>query len=387
MFKRLKKTNEDKRKAAEQEKTPVDPRYEKLPVWFYVLSGIALVALVLYVTAILSQGFANWFNRTVGAAFRASLAFLTSWLPFSLAEIFIFLTPILLVAVSVYAYKKRCETWKSTLVFVGCILSAASLFFSFFIFSFGTGYHTEPLDQRLGYEAVPVDEASLYHTSLWLVEELNEAADGITYAENGFSVMPYDRKTMNAQLIAAYRPICEEYGFIQRMNSRVKPVLASKLMSYTHITGVYTYFTGEANINVDFPDYTIPYTAAHELAHQRGIARENEANFVAFLVTMASGDAYVRYSGYLNMFEYVSTALYYENAERYKEVVSLLDERVLGELLAFSDFFDAYRNAAIANISGAVNDTHLKLNGDKAGIDSYGLVVDLAVSYHAKYHT
>ena len=366
-------------------KKPVDSRYERLPIWCYVLLGIALLALVIYLIAALCVGFAEWFNRTVGAAMRASLAFLTSWLPFSLSEMLILSVPVLLVLLSIYAYRKRCETWKSVFVFMGCILSAFSVLFSLFVFSFGAGYHTAPLEQRLGYEAVNVDESSLYETSLWLVEELNAAADGIQYAENGFSVMPYDRKTMNAHLIAAYRPVCEAYPFVQRMNSRVKPVLVSRLMSYTHITGVYTYFTGEANINVDFPDYTLPYTAAHELAHQRGIARENEANFVAFLVTAASSDAYVRYSGYLNLFEYVSTALYYENAERYKEVVGLLDPRVLEELRAFSDFFDTYRNAAIAELSGAVNDAHIKLNGDKAGIDSYGLVVDLAVAYYARY--
>ena len=159
-------------------------------------------------------------------------------------------------------------------------------------------------------------------------------------------------------------------------------MLLSHAMSYTHITGVYTYFTGEANLNVAFPDYTLPYTAAHELSHQRGIARENEANFVAFLVTAGSEDPYIRYSGYLNLFEYVASALYAADAELYTEVLKTLDANVIGELRAYSAFFDTYRDSVAADVSGAVNDTHLKLHGNSAGTASYGLVVDLAVALH-----
>ena len=140
----------------------------------------------------------------------------------------------------------------------------------------------------------------------------------------------------------AYDKVCDEYSFIQRLYSRAKPVMLSEAMSYTHITGVYTYFTGEANINVHFPDYTIPYTAAHELAHQRGIAREDEANFVAFLVCAESDDPYIRYSGYLNLYEYVASALY-ADTDAYKRVYSTLLSPVVGEMRAYSAFFNKYR--------------------------------------------
>lgn len=94
------------------------------------------------------------------------------------------------------------------------------------------------------------------------------------------------------------------------MDTKIKQIAVSKLMTYTHIAGVYTYYTGEANLNTNFPSYTLPYTAAHELSHQRGTAREDEANFLAFLVCMESDDEYIKYSGYLNLFEYVAGALY-----------------------------------------------------------------------------
>ncbi len=353
----------------------------KLPRWSLVFFGIALCSGALFLFSVFSEDFANRYNSGPGAALRAFLAHLTSWIPFSLAEILLYLTPVVLVLVSLYAFRYYCESWRSVFVFFGSVLSVLSLLFSLFALGFGPGYHTASLNHRLSLGKTQVNEQTLVLTAECLVAELNALAPKLSFDEQGFSVMPYDREGLNDELLAAYEPICERYGFIQRLESRVKPVLASKLLSYTHITGVYSFYTGEANINTHFPDYTTPFTAAHELAHQRGIARENEANFIAFLVCDASRDTYVRYSGYLNLFEYISGALYRTNPGAYQKLVSTLDERIKGELRAYSVFFEPYRDTVASNISSAVNDTYLKLNGNEAGVESYGLVVELAVAY------
>ena len=139
------------------------------------------------------------------------------------------------------------------------------------------------------------------------------------------------------------------------------------------------------NINVNFPDYTIPYTAAHEMAHQRGIAREDEANFIAFLVCISSDDAYIRYSGYLNLYEYVASSLYSADPELYFEARGQLPMTVRYEMSAYSKFFDKYRDSVAGEVSGTINDLYLKGNGTE-GTRSYGLVVDLAVAYDKKQH-
>jgi len=54
-------------------------------------------------------------------------------------------------------------------------------------------------------------------------------------------------------------------------------------MSYLGIGGVYFPFTGEANVNISMPHTSIPFTACHEMAHQIGFAREDEANFIAYI--------------------------------------------------------------------------------------------------------
>jgi hypothetical protein len=352
-----------------------------LPLYAVILFAVALLAALIYLLAVLSPAFAAGFNSTVGAFFRTVMAHLTSWLPFSLAELLLFSSPAVTAFLCVLAYRK-CKDWPRTLRFLGSFFSVISIFFSLFVFTFGTGHHTETLDRRLGISVGEISREELIYTAEQLALAVNEAAESVTFGEDGFSVMPYDLSALNDKLLAAYEPVSAAYPFIQSFDSRVKPVLASKLMSYTHITGVYSFFTGEANLNVHFPAYTLPYTAAHELAHQRGIARENEANFVAFLVTAASEDAYIRYAGYLNLYEYVAAALYRTDAEAYAAVAATLSPEVKDELRAYAAFFETFRDAPVADLSDAVNDAYLKLNGSTAGTASYGLVVELAVAYY-----
>ena len=152
-------------------------------------------------------------------------------------------------------------------------------------------------------------------------------------------------------------------------------------MSYTHITGVYTFFTGEANLNTNFPDYTLPFTAAHELAHQRGFAREDEANFIAFLVCISSDDDYVRYSGYLNLYEYLAGPLSRANKDYYSAIYYSVPENTILEMRAYSKFFDKYRENIAEKVSESVNNSFLTINGTE-GTKSYGMVVDLAVAFY-----
>ena len=230
-------------------------------------------------------------------------------------------------------------------------------------------------------EVCPLEQALKQRNGPLLAEKVNEEHANTVYGADGFSVMPYSLSEMNDKLLDAYDGFCAEHAFIDHYDTRLKPVMLSELMNYTHITGVYSYFTGEANIDVAFPDYTIPYTAAHELAHQRGIAREDEANMVAFLVCMQSDDAYIRYCAYLNMYEYVANALYRANPDLYSQVRATLNADVRSEMVAYSAFFSKYQNSTASSVSGAVNDTFLKFQGTE-GTASYGMVVDLTVAYY-----
>lgn len=353
----------------------------RLPLVCKILFALAGVSAVIYLIAMQSTAFADWWSRYPGAAVRSVLAQLTNRLPCSLAEALVLFLPVILFFLIRTAIKKYSDCWHNTLVYLGMLLSVASLLFTLMVWGFGTGYYGQTLDKKLGLERRDVSVEELKYTAEQLVEEVNRTAEQVTFRNENFSVMPYSINEMNDKLLEAYDKVSDKYDFVQRLNSRVKPVVNSELWSYTHITGVYSYFTGEANINVNFPDYTIVFTAAHEFAHQRGIAREDEANFMAFLVCTASDDPYIQYCGYLNMYEYVRNSLYSASADMYKDVNDRLSLNVKYELYSYSKFFDKYRKNVVANVSEVVNDTYLKIQGTP-GTKSYGMVTDLAVAYY-----
>ena len=352
------------------------------PKTSFVLFCICIFAAIIHITCILSETFADFYNQTLGAFVRSCLSYLTYLLPFSLAEAIIIGIPaivFILIWVNVRQTKKGDTEAVRCLV---AMVSVLSLMYSIFVLGYGMGYHGTALSQKLGLEEKAVSSDELKNTAEAILSEMTPLLNEIAFTENGESVMPYSLDEMNTKLNDTYKKAVQKYTFVQNLRSRIKYIALSEPMTYTHISGVYSYYTGEANLNINFPDYNLPYTAAHELAHQRGIAPENEANFVAFLVCMESDDIYIKYSAYMNMFEYVVNALYSADAEKYSEVISETDVRIRKEMISYNAFFEKYRESVASDVSGAVNDTYLKSQGQKDGTKSYGMVVDLAVAYY-----
>ncbi len=339
------------------------------------------LSVLLLLAATLSPAFAAWYGRGAGAFFRRVFAGVTAPFPFSVAELALFLLPFAIFSF-VWSVLSSDRTKKERIFTVlSAVLILFAFLFSTFAFLFGAGYHTVPLDEELSLPRDEVTAEKLYQTALYLTDRTNEAALGVAFGEDGFSKMPYSFGEMNEKLVRAYGILHEEYAFVSASGAGAKPLVAGKLLSYMHVTGVYTFFTGEANVNMDFPDFTIPYTAAHEMAHQRGVAREEEANFVAFLALEKTDDAYLLYSGCFALLEYTVSALARENAEHARDVLSRLSPEVLREWRAYGAFFAKYRDSAAAKVSDGVNDVFLKSQGNRAGNASYGLVVRLAVAY------
>ncbi|MBE6693724.1 MAG: DUF3810 domain-containing protein [Ruminococcaceae bacterium] len=362
---------------------PVDPKYEHLPIFCKIFFALGGVALILYIIMSLSADSADWFNQNISTYIRFALAAVTSILPFSLAEAIILTSPLLLFLILRYAVRTRCDTWRTVGVFILVLSSVVALFFSMFVFTFAAGYRGRTIDEKMELDKDNITAEELYAISEEVASRASELAPGILYGDDGFSYMPYTVEEMNTKLIEAYGKVSESYSFIPNAYTRIKPVLLSEGLSQMHITGVYTFFTGESNLNVIFPDYTLPFTAAHELAHQRGIAREDEANFVAFLVCTASDDPYIQYCGYVNMYEYLASSLRSADKELYRNVYGDLHPGIKGEFAAYSDFYDKYRDSVASDVSSTINNAYLQSQGT-AGTVSYGMVTRLAVGYFRK---
>ena len=355
----------------------------KVPKIAYIFFGITILSIIIYAIAIKSTAFADFFNRYISAVFRGTLATVTNILPLSFAELLIICSPLILFLLIRFAIKKYSKSWRDVGSFCIIILSVISLLFSGFVFTFGTGYHAYGLEEKLSLDKKEVSAAELASTADWLIGEVNSILDEVNFEEKSSSINPHTIRKTNVLLLDSYEKLSAEYTFLPKLTSYVKPVILSEPMTYTHISGVYTYFTGEANVNTNAPDYSIPYTMAHELAHQRGIAREDEANFIAFLVCISTDDNYIKYCGYMNLCEYVLNALYSADQKLWEETYKKLDNRAIYEMIAYNKFYEKYQDNVVGEISGAINDAYLQANGTE-GTKSYGLVVDLAVAYFHK---
>jgi len=162
------------------------------------------------------------------------------------------------------------------------------------------------------------------------------------------------------------------------------PVTWSAAMSGTGIWGVYFPFTAEANVNVAIPEPFLAFTTTHEMAHQRGFAREDEANYIAYLACRAHPEAEFRYSGYLMALVHASRALAQESPELQREIMGSLSAGVKRDLQALDDF-NRRHESSLERVSLKVNDLYLKANRQKDGDKSYGRVVDLLLAeYRAR---
>jgi hypothetical protein len=162
-----------------------------------------------------------------------------------------------------------------------------------------------------------------------------------------------------------------------------KPLrVLSPILCRLGLTGFYFPWTGEANFN----DLVLPWervhTIAHEKAHQRGIAREDEANFVGALACLTSKDPWLRYAGAFFAENDLLNAL---ARARAPEIGALLRRRAPGVVRdqeAERAFWERYRGAA-EKVSRAVNDTYLKSQGVREGALSYEESARLLTLYFA----
>ncbi len=348
-----------------------------LPIWI-----LTLAAAVCHILFLVNRGFADAFNGTVSVFFRGLTARLTGWLPFSLAETVILSLPVTVPLLIVVCVRKASRGKRYAIRVICGLLAVLAMFYSLFVVTFAAGYRGTTIDRKLGMDRQEVSAIQLYETAMIVVNRLNLLAETVTYGEGVGSICPYSHAKTVELCLDSYEKLAGRYDFLPVLQAPVKQITSSPFMTYTHISGMYTYFTGEANLNTNYPDFVNVYTTAHEMAHQRGIARENEANFLAYLVCIGSEDLYMQYAGYLNMYEYLANPLYMSSPDLYSIMVSHLSDKVKYDLRYYSEFFDKYRDNVAADVSDAVNNTYLVLQGTMEGTRSYGMVVDLAVAYH-----
>ncbi len=355
---------------------------KKHMIVFYL---VLLASLCVYLTSRLLPAFGEFWSRYPGTWLRWLTAKLTGWFDFSMFEIIIVCLPVLLIyaLLRIIVIDGKQPTVKGAYRTVKVLVCLACILLSMFMTSFGTCYFRYPLEQNLGLADTKVSAQQLYDTSVYVATQLKELCKSTYFESGGASVMPYSYDELVSKLNDDYARYCQNADYINGYAVNPKPIALSEPFTYTHISGVYSFVTGESNINVNYPDFVLPYTMAHEMAHQHGIAPEDEANFVAYLVCIQSDDDYIKYSAYTNMLGYLRSALYRANKDLYNDFIAkYYTKQMRDEQSSYSQMFAKYQNSTASTVTDKINNAYLTSQGQQDGTASYGLVVDLAVAYY-----
>ena len=162
-------------------------------------------------------------------------------------------------------------------------------------------------------------------------------------------------------------------------NISVKPSLFDSLMNKTGIYGYYNPFTAEAQYNPNIPASQLPFTLAHEMSHQLGYAREQEASFIAYLCAKNSENKELQYSVQLYVLKSLLKSLAVKNPSFVKNILKQYSPKMKLDRLYEQKFFIS-NEGIVSDFFGITNDLFLKSN-QQAGSVTYSYFIHLVLLY------
>ena len=354
--------------------------HKKLHIWL----GADLAVLGLYLALRHDRGLMNGFADRITTPLKGALGRLCALTSLSVMELLYVLAgaaALVYVVGSVIAVVKASGRRGQRAY--GALLLAADVcltVYALFCLMWGVNYWTDSFQDRSGITAQPVAAEDLEAVTAYFAQQLADTADSVPRDENGVYAVP--KEQILAESTAVYGGVTEQFPFLDFRDTGVKAVGCSRFMSIMGFTGVYFACIGESNVNVDSPACLLPSTVAHELAHQRGIAWEQECNFLGVLASVTSGMPDYVYSGWLLGFIHLGNALYETDPEAYWAIRNALPETVSADLRDNNAYWDQFRDNVVEKVSDTVYDAALKSYGDANGMKSYSMVVELLVAYY-----
>jgi len=259
-------------------------------------------------------------------------------------------------------------------------------FFILFVYVFfnllwGLNYNRTGIAGQLGLEVKKYAVADLDTLTGAIENKLNYYAQFVT-KEQRDSFNKKSRLFYTAGL--AYQDAAKKYPFLSFKGNSTKPSLYSYLGNYLGFQGYYNPFSGEAQVNTTVPRFIEPFVTSHEIAHQLGYARENEANFVGFLATHRFPNNAFLYSVYYDMYNYCIIELGSYDTTLAHASVERLHPQVKNDIKTYRDFYKRYRNPVEPIVMWGYGQ-FLKANNQPEGKRSYNEVVLWLVAYYKKY--
>lgn len=351
--------------------------------WSWVLL-VVLTILIKWVS-----WYPGWVERNYSLGIYPVIAkaqrVLFGWIPFSLGDLFYGFLVIVVLYKTFNLIKTVIKRRFNRAYFISGLQQV--FFFILFVYVFfnlfwGLNYNRKGIANQLGLDVKRYNLAELDTLTGILQSRVNYYADFVSEVQRD----SFDRKrNLFESAMDAFHIAEKQYPFLKYRHRSIKPSLFSYLGNYLGFQGYYNPFSGEAQVNTTVPRFLEPYVTTHEIAHQLGYAKENEANFVGYLACKQSVTAVFRYSVYYDMYNYALGEIIQQGdtalAKSYQEKAH---PQVKKDQQAFRDFYRRYRNPIEPVIMWGYGQ-FLKANNQPAGKRSYNEVVGWLIAYYKKF--
>jgi len=308
--------------------------------------------------------------------------------PFSIVSVLLWsILPLMICGlIALIVLLRRSQDRFRTLRRAGAVvLFLLSLIFFFFAITCAPNFNRLTFAQLSGLEVRGSTRGELAALCAELIIRTNEARASVE-EQDGIFAVGESFSSLSSRSLAAFNELAADYPFLKRCAIAPKAMLGSEVLSAVEVTGFYSCFTAEPTVNVHMPDLELPFTMCHELAHTGGILREDEANFIGYLVCVSTDDPAMRYSGLICALNYAMGRLYTADPQTYLALRAYYAAGVERDLAYSGKYWEKYANKAPSQAYSAVNDTVLKLNDQTDGRQSYGRMVDLLLADYRARH-
>lgn len=304
------------------------------------------------------------------------LAGITSPVPFAVWEILLAgLIVWFLVSFVLALVHRRFVRWLSG-VLLGAMIAAF-----FFVSVWGLNYFAPSMRERLELPDKQYTAEELREATEYFRDRANEAAALVSRDEEGvMQAADFDELAYAAG--DGYKALARKLEVFDGSTVRVKHLLSSKLLGATGTAGIFLAFTGESGVCSTCFDASLPFTMCHEIGHRMAFARENEANFAAFLACMENGRADFLYSGYYSAYIYCINALSRVDPQAAAEVSQGVGTLLRADLSAATAHYKKVQNDTAVKVQQSVYNGYLQSFSVKSGVQSYGEVVDLLALWY-----
>ena len=256
---------------------------------------------------------------------------------------------------------------------------AGGLVFFFYVL-WGFNYDRVRLEKHLGLETPGLGAAELAVEASWAAGTAAESRAAIPDASDAVLTARELPARLEFLLRQALSRVLTGMGYPTPGRVRVRVFQPGGLMMRFASSGIYIPYFGEGYAAGGILPSEKPFTMAHEMVHGFGLTDEGDANFLAFLACDASGDPFIRYSGFLAYWGYVAGDLARAAPSEFKALWEKMPPRMKADIRAERENWNRYRGA-LARISGRVYERYLKSQGVREGMLSYSRFINLVAAW------